>query len=110
MRHTRSPGSKHVNLDLEVPIEFASEGIVSKRVAKTSGFEVDLFCLSSGQSLSEHTSSYAATIHILRGRGEILLGKRTYEAKPNAWFHLPPRTPHAVKSKENLVFLLTLFK
>lgn len=96
--------------NLEMMIEFAKDGIVSKVVAEVAGNEISLFCMASGQQLSTHSASFPAVIHVLKGEGEITLGKETYEAKPNSWFCLPKNLPHAVKATENLVFLLTLFK
>jgi len=101
---------KGIFRNLEEMIEFAKDGIVSKAVAEVAGNEISLFCMASGQQLSTHSASFPAVIHVLKGRGEITLGKDVYEAKPNSWFSLPKNLPHAVKATENLVFLLTLFK
>jgi len=97
-------------VDLESMVEFARNGIVSKTVAKKAGSEISLFCMSTGQELSTHSASFPAIIHVLRGKGQITLGSKMYEAKTNAWFYMPKGLPHAVQSTENLVFLLTLFK
>jgi quercetin dioxygenase-like cupin family protein len=97
-------------VDLEGIIEFAREGIVSKTVAKKAGNETSLFCMSTGQELSTHTASFPAIIHVIKGKGQITLGKQSYEAKPNGWFYMPKGLPHSLHSTENLVFLLTLFK
>lgn len=97
-------------VDLESMIEFAREGIVSKTVAKKTGNEISLFCMSTGQELSTHTASFPAVIHVLKGKGQITLENQSYEAKSNAWFYMPKGLPHSVHSTENLVFLLTLFK
>ena len=91
-------------------VEFAKDGIVSKTVAEVDGNEISLFCMATGQELSTHSASFPAVIHVLQGKGEIILGKEVYEAKPSSWFSLPKNLAHAVKSTENLVFLLTLFK
>lgn len=97
-------------VDLEDMIEFARDGIVSKTILKVTYKEVSLFCMSAGQSLSSHTSSFPAIIHVLQGKGEVTLTNKKYEAKPNAWFYMPANLPHAIQATENLVFLLTLFK
>jgi len=91
-------------------IEFAKDGIVSKTVLKVAGKEVSLFCMSAGQSISSHTSSYPAIIHVLQGKGEVTLANKKYEAKANAWFYMPANLPHAIHATTDLVFLLTLFK
>jgi len=99
---------KHVNLD--EMIEFAKDGIVSKTLVKMPGREISLFCMSQGQSMSTHKSSFPAIIHALQGSGEVTLADKTYQAKPNAWFYMPAQLPHAIEATGNLVFLLTLFK
>src|SRR3990170_2300942 len=104
------PKAQGVYANIESMIECAQDGIVSKTVLKATDKEVSLFCMSTEQMLSSHTSSYPAIIHVLRGKGEVTLGKKKYEATANAWFYMPANLPHAVLSIENLVFLLTLFK
>jgi nitric oxide dioxygenase len=106
----RVEGKEGTYVDLESMTEFPRDGIVSKTVLKTTGKDITLFCMSTGQLMSSHTSSYPAIIHVLNGKGEVTLAKKKHEAKPNAWFYMPADLPHAIKSIENLVFLLTLFK
>jgi len=97
-------------VDLDAMIEFAKDGIVSKTLLKIPKREISLFCMSTGQSLSTHKSSFPAAIHVLQGNGEITLADKTYQAKPNAWFYMPAQLPHAIEATNNLVFMLTLFK
>jgi len=106
----KSDTAQGVHVSIEDMIEFARDGIVSKTVLKAKDKEVSLFCMSTGQALSSHTSSYPAIIHVLQGKGEVTLASKKYEAKPNAWFYMPANLPHAIQATENLVFLLTLFK
>jgi nitric oxide dioxygenase len=102
--------AKGTSIDLEDMIEFAQDGIVSKTLVKTSSKEVSLFCMSAGQTLSTHKSSYPAIIHVIQGQGNIALGNKTYHARPNAWFYMPAQLPHAIEATDSLVFMLTLFK
>jgi len=102
--------AKGMYIDLESLIEFAEDGIVSKTLVKTSGREISLFCMSAGQTISTHKSSFPATIHVIQGQGDITLGKKTYHAKPNAWFYMPAQLPHSIEATGNIVFLLVLFK
>jgi quercetin dioxygenase-like cupin family protein len=106
----RVEGKEGTYVDLESMIEFPRDGIVSKTVFKTTGKDITLFCMATGQLMSSHTSSYPAIIHVLNGKGEVTLAKKKHEAKPNAWFYMPADLSHAIKATENLVFLLTLFK
>lgn len=97
-------------IDLDEMIEFAKDGIVSKTLIKIPEREISLFCMSKGQSMSTHKSSFPAVIHVLQGNGEITLADKTYQAKPNAWFYMPAQLPHSIEATGNLVFVLTLFR
>jgi len=106
----KEDSTQGIHIVLEDMIEFAKDGIVSKTILKAEDKEVSLFCMSAEQSLSSHTSSYPAIIHVLQGMGEVTLANKKYEAEPNAWFYMPANLPHAVHATQDLVFLLTLFK
>ncbi len=102
--------TRGVYVDIEGMIEFAKDGVVSKTIMKVPDKEIDLFCMSTGQMLSSHTSIYPAIIHVLKGKGEVTLANRKYVAKTNDWFYMPANLPHALLSTDNMVFILTLFK
>jgi quercetin dioxygenase-like cupin family protein len=95
--------------DLDKMVQFANEGIVSKTFLERPECKVVLFCMVKGQSLSEHTSSMPASIHVLKGRAVIALGDAKHDAGPGTWVHMPREQRHAVEATEDLVFLLTLF-
>ena len=97
-------------VDLDGMIEFAKEGIVSKTVADKPHAKIILFSMAAGQYLWEHTASMPAVIHVLRGKGEVKLGRKWHPVKPGAWIHMRTGLDHAVKAAEDLVFLVTLFR
>ncbi len=101
---------KPLAVNLESMVEFAQNGIVSKTVVDEPYAKVILFCMETGQALSEHTASLPAAIYVLGGHGQIRLGDEAHEARAGVWIHMPAETRHAVQSDYNLVFLLTLFK
>ncbi len=90
--------------------EFAEDGIVSKTMVDEPFAKVILFGFAAGQSLSEHTSSMPAIIHILSGRGKVLLGSEWHEAGPGSWYFMPPGLNHAIRADEDTVMLLTMFR
>ncbi len=71
---------------MENMIEFAKDGIVSKTLMKASEKEVSLFCMSTGQALSTHTSSFPAVIHVLQGKGDVALAKELSRLKETTGF------------------------
>ncbi|NLK25957.1 MAG: cupin domain-containing protein [Euryarchaeota archaeon] len=96
--------------DLKALAEFAQDAIVSKVFLDRPAVNMTLFCMSRGQSLSEHTASKPAAIHVLQGRGVIHLGEEKYDATAGTWVYMPKDQRHAIDAAEDMVFLLTLFK
>lgn len=105
---SKEQGALMVNLNEMV--EFAKEGIVSKSFADMRHAKFVLFSMAAGQYLSEHTASMPATIHVLRGKGQVKLGRRWRTVEPGTWIHMRKGLVHAVKAQEALVFLVTLFR
>lgn len=102
--------TKPVAVDLEAAVEFAADGIVSKTLLEQPGCKVILFCMATGQSLSEHTASCPAAIHVLKGKGVVRLGRKSHQARPGSWYYMPKGLLHALRADEDFVFLLTLFR
>ena len=90
--------------------EMPKEGILSIAIEDNEYFKTVLFMMPAGQYLSPHSSTMAATIHILDGAADFTLGEEVNEVKPGDHFFMPPNYNHAIMAKENFVFLLTLRK
>jgi nitric oxide dioxygenase len=90
-------------------IEFPKEGILSKTIAESPSGEVDLFLLPKGEKISGHTASRSATVLILRGEADFLLGEDWHRVKPGDWFFMEAGLMHALNAVEDLAFMLTLF-
>ncbi len=103
-------GEGPISLELDGMFEFAEDGIVSKTLVKKTGFEVGLYCMATGQALSEHTTVFHAIVHVVSGKGIFRMEGVDHPAVPGAWFYMPPNQVHAVSSEENLVFMLTVFR
>jgi quercetin dioxygenase-like cupin family protein len=96
--------------DLGEMTEVAENGIVSKSIVENDHHKIIHFTFAPGQELSEHTASVPAAIHILDGRGRVVLDGETYEAKGGMLFYMPAEMRHAVQASEHLVMLLTMFR
>jgi quercetin dioxygenase-like cupin family protein len=96
--------------DLEAMAQVADQGIVSKSIVENDHHKIIHFTFAPGQELSEHTASVPAVIHILRGRGVVVLDGVEYEAGPGKLYYMPADLRHAVQAREELVFLLTMFR
>ncbi len=96
--------------DLEAMAQVADQGIVSKSIVENDHHKIIHFTFAPGQELSEHTASVPAVIHILRGHGVVVLDGVEYEAGPGKLYYMPADLKHAVQAREELVFLLTMFR
>ena len=96
--------------DLEALAQVADQGIVSKSIVENEHHKIVHFTFAPGQELSEHTASVPAAIHILRGRGTVVLDGVEHEAGPGKLYYMPADLKHAVQAREELVFLLTMFR
>jgi quercetin dioxygenase-like cupin family protein len=103
-------GTQPVVVDLEQMTQVADQGIVSKSVVENEHHKIILFTLAPGQELSEHTASVPAVIHVLRGAGKVVLDGVEYEAGPGKLHYMPAELKHAVQAREELAFLLTMFR
>jgi len=85
------------------------DSIVSRTFYKSDGMKAILFGFDAGQELSEHTSSQAAVIQIVKGDATITLGNDQHELSAGAWMNMPPRLKHSVYAKTPLIMLLLMF-
>lgn len=90
--------------------EYASDGTVSKTIIDEPRVKVVLFAMSAGQSLSEHTASMPASIHILEGSASVLLDAERHEAPAGTYIFMPAQLNHAVDALTDTVFLLHLHR
>jgi quercetin dioxygenase-like cupin family protein len=95
--------------DLNEMVQFAEGGIVSKTLVDRPKTNVSLFAMKTGQTMSGHSASSPATIHVLSGAGTIQIGDTEYEGKAGSLYYLPAGLYHALTSTDDLVFLLDLF-
>jgi len=87
-----------------------TEGILSVSVEDNEYCKVVLFMMPAGQYLSPHTSTMPATVQVLSGAADFTLGDEVHEVKEGDHFFMPPNYNHAIRAKEDLIFLLNLRK
>ncbi len=97
-------------LNFTQDIEFAKEGIVSKRILEKSTGNVSLFAFDKGQRLSEHSAPYDALIQVLEGTGEVTINKQPFNLSAGESIIMPANIPHAVFATEQFKMLLTMIK
>ena len=91
-------------------IDYSEGGIVSKTVLKKETGNVSLFSFDKGEALSEHTAPFDAMIMVVDGRGEIIIGGKSFLLDPGQSIIMPANISHAVNAVERFKMVLTMIK
>ncbi len=96
------------SLDEACPV--ADGSVVSKTLINTDAIKVIEFAMDAEQELSEHTTPFLATVHVIDGRLRFTVAQSEFDLGPNDWLLIPTDSPHALIAAEPTRFLLTLVK
>jgi len=91
-------------------IEYSDGGIVSKTVLKKQTGNISLFSFAKGEALSEHTAPFDAMIQVVDGRGEIIIGGKSFFLETGQSIIMPANITHAVKAVEKFKMVLTMIQ
>jgi quercetin dioxygenase-like cupin family protein len=91
-------------------VEYASGGILSKTVLKKETGNISLFSFARGEALSEHTAPFDAMIQVVDGKGEIIIGGKSFILEAGQSIIMPANITHAVKAVEKFKMVLTMIK
>jgi quercetin dioxygenase-like cupin family protein len=83
-------------------------GIHSRTLTASGAAKVVLFAFAAGEELSEHTASRPATMHVLSGELEMVIGGEPLAGRPGTWVAMEAGTAHALRARTPAVMLLTL--
>jgi quercetin dioxygenase-like cupin family protein len=91
-------------------VEYSDGGIVSKTVLKKQTGNISLFSFGKGESLSEHTAPFDAMIQVVDGKGEVIIGGKSFILETGQNIIMPANITHAVKAVEKFKMVLTMIK
>ncbi len=91
-------------------IEYSEGGIVSKTVLKKQNGNISLFSFAKGEALSEHTAPYDAMIQVVDGRGEVIIGGKSFLLETGQTIIMPANITHSVNAVEKFKMVLTMIK
>jgi quercetin dioxygenase-like cupin family protein len=108
--HGKSEFTKSEVFSFSGSVDYAEGAIVSKTVLKKQTGNISLFSFDKGEALSEHTAPFDALIQVVDGRGEIIIGGKSFFLETGLSIILPADIPHAVKAVEKFKMVLTMIK
>lgn len=86
--------------------EYPSNQVFNKVIFKDNNCQQNLICIATGINMAEHSTKRNATITVIVGQGILILEGEEVTLKPGVFVSMPAGTRHALKSEENLAFLL----
>jgi quercetin dioxygenase-like cupin family protein len=93
-----------------VSVDYNEGAIVSKTVLKKQTGNISLFAFAKDEALSEHTAPFDALIQVVDGKGEIIIGGKSFFLETGQSIIMPANIPHAVKAIEKFKMVLTMIK
>ena len=90
--------------------DYSEGGIVSKTVLKKQTGNISIFSFAKGEALSEHTAPFDAMITVVDGRGEVVIGGKSFILEAGQSIIMPANITHAVNAVEKFKMVLTMIK
>ena len=91
-------------------VDYSDGGIVSKTVLKKETGNISLFSFDKGEALSEHTAPFDAMITVVDGKGEVVIGGKSFILASGQSIIKPANITHAVNAVEKFKMVLTMIK
>jgi quercetin dioxygenase-like cupin family protein len=91
-------------------VDYQEGAVVSRTIIKKNTGTVTLFAFDYGQSLSEHTVPYDATVYLLDGEAEIVIAGKPLHLKAGEIVIMPANEPHAVNAVKRFKMILIMIR
>jgi len=91
-------------------IDYQTGSIVSRTLVDEEAATLTVFALDEGQTISEHSAPYEATLQVLDGTGRVRIEGETYDLETGEVIVFPATVPHAVEAPSRFRMLLTMIR
>ncbi len=107
-----SQGDEHKGKVIELAggVEYAAGSVVSKTILDKKTGTLTLFAFDKGQGLSEHTAPFDATVQVVDGVAELVVGGTPHTVTAGQLFIMPANIPHSVRAVERFKMLLIMIR
>jgi len=91
-------------------VDYQPDAVISRVVFRNPGGTLTVFAFDEGQGLTEHSNPNDATVLLLEGTLNVLIGTDSHTLHPGECLHLPETIPHTLVPGVRFKMLLTLLK
>ena len=96
--------------DMAKELEAPSAGITSRTFFEDERVKIVNFAFAEGESLSEHTASVPAVVHILQGEAKMTFEQEERQMGAGSWVHMDANLPHSVTAVTPMVMVIYLLR
>lgn len=97
-----------MNENLNIMIQYPTQGILSKVIEKNQKMNITLFCMAEGTDISSHTSTKQGFVYVIEGDGIFTLEGNDIPMEAGRYIYLEENAVHSLKAIKNTSFLLVL--
>lgn len=97
-------------LELASLVGYQDGAVVSRTLMDKTNGTLTVFSFDQGQGLSEHTSPYDATVHILDGMATITIDGQEHQVQAGELMIMPANKPHALQAVQPFKMLLIMIR
>jgi len=97
-------------LNLAGLVDYAPGAVVSKTLLNKKTGTLTVFSFDQGQSLSEHTSPYDATVMVLEGEATLVIDGKPVKVGEGGLAIMPANVPHDVRAEQRFKMLLIMIR
>jgi len=101
---------KGVPIPVADAVVYADGSVISKTILDKPAGTLTFFSFDAGQGLSEHTSPYDATVQVLDGEAEIIIGGSPVVVKSGELIIMPANVPHELRAVKPFKMLLIMIR
>jgi len=91
-------------------VAYQEGAVVSRSLIHKKTGTITLFAFDQGQSLSEHTAPFDATLFALDGEADIVVSGKPFRLQAGEIVILPANEPHALSAVKKFKMLLTMIR
>ncbi len=96
--------------DLVGFVDYVDGGIVSRTLLQKPSGSLTMFAFDAGQGLSEHAAPYDATVFVVDGEADVVIGGERHQVRAGEVILMPANVPHALDAQVPFKMLLIMIR
>ncbi len=97
-------------LEAAAMVDYQQGAVVSREVVRGEKGTLSVFAFDRGQGLSEHSAPFDATVLVLDGEAEVVIGGNPLEVGAGEMVVMPADVPHAINARQRFKMMLIMIR